>query len=260
MEIILYTLVVFFATVIGATSGAGGGAIIKPVFDLIGIDNVTVIGIYATIAVFAMCLSSLYKQYKSGMHFQKSTMIGLSIGSIFGGMLGEIIFQNVTQSIPNQTITSIQSILLLIVLISMLIFTKNIEKFPKLHLRNALFSLIASLIVGILSIFIGIGGGPLNIIVLIGFMSFSTKDSTAYSIAMIFFAQIPKIIKIGLTTPPATFRWEVVPFIVIAALLGGFIGTKINRQLSNKQIEMIYNVLMVVLLTMCLLNVFNNVL
>ena len=53
MEILLYPIIVFLETALGTTSGVGGGAIIKPVFDLIGIDNVTVIGIYSTIAVFS---------------------------------------------------------------------------------------------------------------------------------------------------------------------------------------------------------------
>lgn len=67
MEILLYPIILFLATALGATSGAGGGAIIKPVFDLIGIDNVTVIGIYSTFAVFSMCLSSIYKHSRSGL-------------------------------------------------------------------------------------------------------------------------------------------------------------------------------------------------
>lgn len=54
MEVMIYPIVVFLATSLGATTGAGGGAIIKPVFDLIGIDNVTVISYYSTIAVFTM--------------------------------------------------------------------------------------------------------------------------------------------------------------------------------------------------------------
>ena len=49
MEILLYPIIVFLATALGATSGAGGGAIIKPVFDGIGIDSASVIGIYSTV-------------------------------------------------------------------------------------------------------------------------------------------------------------------------------------------------------------------
>lgn len=259
MDLILYTMIVFLATALGAISGSGGGAIIKPSFDLIGIDNVMVIGIYSTIAVFSMCVSSLYKQYKSGIIFQKNTLIGLTIGSLLGGIIGEIFFQIITKSQSNQTVTLIQSILLVIILIFTLIFTKYMDKLPRFQIRNLMFSLISSCVIGILSVFVGIGGRPLNIIVLIGLMSFSTKDSTFYSIAMIFFAQIPKIMKIILTMSPMSFRWEVVPFIVIAALSGGFIGTQFNRKLSNQQIEIVFSVLTVILLGVCIVNIVNNV-
>lgn len=177
MEVILYTLVVFLATVLGATSGAGGGAIIKPIFDMIGIDNATVIGMYSTIAVFAMCLSSIYKHSKNGMTFEKTILFGLSIGSLVGGIIGDWTFQQVTQLIPNQTVTFIQSIFLSIVLFLVLLFTRAKEYCPTYRLRQLPIIFLAGALVGALSVFLGIGGGPLNVIVLVGLMSLSTKDS-----------------------------------------------------------------------------------
>ncbi|MGT2925043.1 sulfite exporter TauE/SafE family protein [Streptococcus caviae] len=259
MEIILYTLVVFIATALGATSGAGGGAIIKPVFDLIGIDNVTVIGMYSTIAVFAMCLSSIYKHSKSGVKFEKNILYGLSLGSLLGGLLGELVFKNVTQEISNARVTLVQSVLLFFVLLSVFIFTRCNERFPKYKLTNLLVIFLVGMLVGALSVFLGIGGGPLNVIVLVGFMSYNTKDSAPYSIAMIFFAQIPKIIKMVMVSPPETFRWGLVPLIIAAAILGGSVGTSINRQFSDKHVNYIYSCMMLALLVLCLYNVISNV-
>ena len=91
----IYGIVIFLATALGATTGAGGGAIIKPVFDLIGVDSVATIGIYSTIAVFSMCLSSLYKHRKSGQGFDSKIMLTLSVGSLLGGYIGEQVFKKV---------------------------------------------------------------------------------------------------------------------------------------------------------------------
>lgn len=258
MEIILYSLIVFFATAIGATSGAGGGAIIKPLFDLIGMDNATVIGIYSTIAVFAMCLSSIHKHAKNGVTFNKKILYGLSIGSIIGGIVGEIIFKSLTQSIPNNSVVFIQSILLFFVLLSVLFFTQFNERVPKFQIRHLLTILFVGSVVGALSVFLGIGGGPLNIIVLVGMMSFSAKESAPYSIAMIFFAQIPKIIKLVAFPPQENFRWILVPLIVAAAILGGQIGTIINHKSTEKQVNRIYAFLMFGLLIVCIFNIVNN--
>ncbi|EGP4932590.1 sulfite exporter TauE/SafE family protein [Enterococcus faecium] len=258
MEIVLYTIIVFFATVLGATSGAGGGAIIKPVFDMISIDDATVIGIYSTIAVFSMCISSIYKHSKSGMTFKKNIFWGLSISSIVGGIIGDLIFKKVTQVISNHTVTLIQSVFLFTVLLVVLIFIKYGEHFPKYKLRKLSTIFLSGLLVGTLSVFLGIGGGPLNIIVLVGFMSLTTKDSAPYSIAMIFFAQIPKIIKILVVTQPSSFRWQLVPLIVIAAIIGGNIGTRINRKLTDSHVRLIYSLMMIVLLLICIYNIIAN--
>ena len=75
MEIILYTLIVLFATALGAVTGAGGGAIIKPVFDLVGMDTAGTISVYSTIAVFSMCLSSIYKHSKSELFYRKKSCL-----------------------------------------------------------------------------------------------------------------------------------------------------------------------------------------
>lgn len=159
MELLLYTIIVFFATAIGATSGVGGGAIIKPLFDLIGIDNATVIGTYSTIAVFTMCLTSIYKHVKTGVSFDKKILYGLSIGSIVGGIIGDMIFTSLTQTIPNHSVIFIQSILLFFVLLAVLFYTLFSEQFPKYQLRHLPVILIVGGVVGALSVFLGIGGG-----------------------------------------------------------------------------------------------------
>ena len=108
MIAILYGIIVLLATALGATTGAGGGAIIKPVFDLLGIDNVTTISIYSTIAVFSMCLSSLYKHAKSGLGFDKIIMLLLGTGSLLGGYLGDQIFKLVTKSLNSSAALSVK--------------------------------------------------------------------------------------------------------------------------------------------------------
>ena len=118
--------------------------------------------------------------------------------------------------------------------------------------------LILVIIVGALSVFLGIGGGPLNVIVLVGLMGLTTKDSAPYSIAMIFFAQIPKVITILLVDQPAGFRWQLVPLLVLTAILGGTYGTQLNRKLSNKQVNTIYSTMMAGLLLICIYNILSN--
>ncbi|MFC3929021.1 sulfite exporter TauE/SafE family protein [Streptococcus caprae] len=259
MTAVIYGLIVLFATALGATTGAGGGAIIKPVFDLIGIDNATTIGIYSTIAVFSMCLSSLYKHSKSGQGFDKTIMLLLAVGSLIGGYLGDKVFKAATQSISNSKVTMTQAILLFFVLLAVLLFTQCKDRLPKFQVRNKLAIFGFGLAVGTLSVFLGIGGGPLNIIVLLGLMSMTAKESTPYSIGMIFFAQIPKILLILFATPAETFDLATVPVIAVTAVVGGYLGTRINHHLSEKQVTLIYGLMMAGLLITCGINIVTNV-
>lgn len=144
------------------------------------------------------------------------------------------------------------------VLLLVLIFTRFENCFTRFHLTQLPIIFLAGLFVGAFSVFLGIGGGPLNVIVLVGFMSLTTKDSAPYSIAMIFFAQIPKIIKIMIASQPSSFKWQLVPLIIIAAIIGGNIGTRINRQFSNQQVNLIYSCMMAGLLIICLYNIVTN--
>lgn len=259
MTALLYGLIILLATCLGAITGAGGGAIIKPVFDLIGIDNASTIGVYSTVAVFSMCLSSLYKHSKSGQGFNKITMLLLAGGSLIGGYFGDRIFKALTQSFPNNRVTMIQAILLFLVLLAVLLFTIFKEYLPSLAIKAkpAIFGF--GLAVGTLSVFLGIGGGPLNVIVLLGFMSMTVKESTPYSIGMIFFAQIPKLLAIFGARSDTIFDLSLFPIIAVTAILGGYLGTQINHLLSEKQVTLMYRLMILGLLAICSFNIITNI-
>lgn len=258
MEVMIYPIVVFLATSLGATTGAGGGAIIKPVFDLIGIDNVTVISYYSTIAVFTMCVVSIMKHLRNGQKFDWKIMIGLSMGSILGGSTGEFVFKLVTAEFNNQMVTRIQASILLTVFVMVFLYTRNAHNLNSLKIRNLGVITIIGFIVGAISVFLGIGGGPLNVVVLLGLMSFTAKESTVYSIAMIFFAQVLKIGNVILIAQSGVLNLTIVFLIIIIAILGGYFGTKINHYLSEKQVTNVYSLMMVGLIVICVINIVRN--
>lgn len=258
MQLIFYSLIIFLATLLGAITGAGGGAIIKPVLDFIGQDSVVTISTYSTIAVFAMCLSSIYKHSRHHLQLNLNIILGLGSGSLLGGLMGDLLFKLAAQTISNQKVTLIQSSLLLIVLLSVLIFNRFHERLPKYRITNLILILLIGIIVGTLSVFLGIGGGPINIIVLMGLLSLTTKESTVYSIAMIFFSQIPKIIKLVLMNQSLSYDPWLLAMIAITAIIGGMVGTQINHRLSEKQVANTYFLMMICLLIICMFNIFQN--
>ncbi|WP_343030413.1 TSUP family transporter [Fundicoccus ignavus] len=58
---------------------------------------------------------------------------------------------------------------------------------------NWLVATVVGLSLGTISVFLGIGGGPLNVSLLLWLMSFTMKEAAVYSVAMIFFSQLSKL-------------------------------------------------------------------
>ena len=56
--------------------------------------------------------------------------------------------------------------------------------------------MLLGLFLGVVSVFLGIGGGPLNIALLTLFFSFDMKECVVYSIATIFFSQLSKLFQV----------------------------------------------------------------
>ena len=232
MIILIYSVIIIMATILGAISGLGGGVIIKPLFDAVGFHDMSTIGFYSSVAVLTMSIVSIIKQMKKGFIFNFKMLFWISLGSFVGGVIGEKIFNTVTYRYDNSTVKMIQGICLGITLV------------------------VSGFLLGSVSVFLGIGGGPLNIAVLILFFSYNMKEATVYSIATIFFAQISKLGSVIFTNTFLNYDLSLLPFICLSAIIGGFIGTLINQKLDSKKIEKIYLGIILSLIMVSIYNVF----
>ncbi|MFV0381069.1 MAG: TSUP family transporter [Breznakia sp.] len=241
MIILIYSLLTLLATTIGAIAGLGGGVIMKPFFDLLGIHSPSIIGIYSSMAVFTMCSVSIYKQIKNGVKINKEVVLWVSLGSFIGGFFGETIFHAIASNAQDiRVIKSIQAFSLMMMLMGILWYTKNQEKCQSYNISNPIMILIIGILLGSVSVFLGIGGGPLNVAVFTLFFSFALKDAMIASLATIFFAQVSKLGQVIFTQQYIGIDKNILLFICIAAVLGGLLGTKINRSQKENSIRHIY--------------------
>lgn len=258
MIILLYVLIVLFATISGAIAGLGGGVIIKPLFDMLGYHDASTIGVYSCLAVFTMCIVSILKQLRSGFSFDMKTGLSISLGSLAGGLLGDALFAMVTSSYADHMVKVIQALLLGITLVLILIYTFAKDKVTHYQIRNIGVTFLVGLFLGAISVFLGIGGGPMNVALLMLLFSYSMKEAAVYSIVTIFFSQLSKISTLVIGGTLLEYDLSVVPYICVAAIIGGFIGTTYNQKLTDKAIEKFYVFLLVVLLVISGYNVWSN--
>lgn len=251
---VILILIAFLATIIGATTGIGGGIVIKILYDVIGIHSVLEIGFYTTILVFTMCIISVYKQYRGGFKYDLNVLLSISVGSMLGGYVGNWLLNLFARDIPRQQLQIGQSIILLITLLFLLYYTYRKSGSDFSLKQSRINMILLGLFLGAISIFLGIGGGPLNVSLLVIFFGYTMKQASIYSVATVFFSQITKIFTILVEQQYAEFELSLVPWLILVGIVGGYYGTRINQRISNAAIGKIYNIFMV---AMCGLTVFN---
>ena len=91
MSLVIFAIA-FFASVIGAICGIGGGVIIKPLLDAIGIADVAQISFLSGCTVLSMSCYSVMRALaarESTVRFRTATP--LAIGAAIGGIVGKSI-------------------------------------------------------------------------------------------------------------------------------------------------------------------------
>ena len=121
-----------------------------------------------------------------------------------------------------------------------------------------LFSLLVGVCPGICSSCLGLGGGPINVALIIYLFSFDTKTATVCSLVTILFAQISKLTTVALTTGFGVFDLSIAPVMIVGAIAGGFIGASLNKKCSEAAVEKAFNAVQLLVLAISIFNIVRN--
>lgn len=256
---IIFLAVSFSASLIGSICGVGGGIIIKPILDAFGIMSVSSISFLSGCTVLAMSIISVYKNMKNSinrnLNYKISTLLG--IGAAIGGMLGNRIFQNLKILFNNDNkVGAIQAFILVVITVATLIYVKNTEKIETINIKNSYLCILIGLVLGLISAFLGIGGGPINLVILSYFFSMETKVAAANSIYIIMFSQITSFLSTLITRNIPEFNIDTLIVMVLGGVIGGVVGSKINRNISTKKVDNIFMYLILIIISINIYNFF----
>ena len=114
---ILFFCVCFCISTVGAICGIGGGVIIKPVLDAVGIFSADTVNFLSGCTVLSMAVSSIFTKGKQAGRTAAGAgpILPLAAGAALGGVLGKLIFQTVSAGCPGHLVTAVQSACLLLV-------------------------------------------------------------------------------------------------------------------------------------------------
>ena len=113
---------------------------------------------------------------------------------------------------------------------------KNVKKDAKLVLF-----LLSSIIIGIINGIFGGGGGMLCVPVLKLMLDLEDKEAHATTVLIMAIISVPTLI-IYITTLPV--NWGSTALVTLGVVIGGFVGSKLLKKLSNNTINIAFIILM----------------
>lgn len=255
---VIFLAVSFGASVVGAICGIGGGVLIKPLLDAFGVLSVSTISFLSGCTVLSMSCYSVVKAKMSGDSLvDMKTGTPLAIGAALGGVTGKMMFQYLTDMFADKDqVGAIQAVCLLLITFGTMIYTIRKDKIKTHHVTNLAACIAIGLVLGICSSFLGIGGGPINLVVLFFFFSMDTKTAAQNSLYIILFSQITSLVNTLVTRTVPEFSVILLVLMVGGGILGGMAGRAINKKIDGSVVNRLFIGLMGVIMLICVYNIY----
>lgn len=248
------------ASVIGGICGIGGGIIIKPVLDLAGAASAATISFLSSCTVLSMSMYSVSLSFLTRSSvIETSAGTPLALGAAAGGLCGNMLFHFVCTAVgSDRAAGAAQALCLLVLTLGTLVYTlkKNVIK-PR-QVENRLASTGIGLSLGLLSSFLGIGGGPFNLVVLHYFYGMDTKRAAANSLYIILFSQIINLLVSLVSGSVPEFSGTALALMIAGGISGGVLGRCINKHIDSKTVDKLFVCLLVVIICICIYNAEKN--
>jgi uncharacterized membrane protein YfcA len=252
----LFFLISLFSSTIGAISGIGGGVIIKPVLDATGTLSVSTISWLSGCTVLSMSAVSLLRGRKSGVSLEVRSSTALAIGAALGGIAGKGIFDLVRSQVGRENLLGgIQAILLLLITAGVFFYIRLKEHIVTRQVKSLAACSLIGLLLGLLSAFLGIGGGPINIAVLYYFFSMDSKKAAKNSLYIILFSQITSFCSTLIRGNVPPFDMRMLLLMIAGGVAGGILGSSISRRISAKRVETVFTLLLFIIIGVNIYNI-----
>lgn len=252
----LFFIISIIASTIGAISGIGGGVIIKPTLDATGFMSVSTISFLSGTTVLIMASVSLLCTRNNDVVLDKRHSTPLALGAALGGIIGKWIFDFIKQAVSDENIVGgVQAILLLLITVGVFIYVRYKHKVISWHITNLLVCLAIGLLLGMVSSFLGIGGGPINIAVLYFFFSMNAKTSAKNSLYVIWFSQITSLALTVFTGSVPEFSWVILVLMGVGGVVGALLGSQIVKKVKDQTVEKVFMALMIVIIGINIYNI-----
>ncbi len=250
-------LISLIASITGAISGIGGGVIIKPVLDAMGNFTVQEVSFLSGCTVLSMTLVSVSSSQlvRNRERLDAGTGTLLSIGAVAGGLTGKRLFDFIVDLSGNDRLLgSVQTIVLITVTIGSFVYSFFAKRIKTKDISNIFLKLLIGSFLGMISSFLGIGGGPIHLTALAFFFSMSPKKAALHSLYIILLSQTANIVLTFVASRAPRTDLTVLSLMILGGVFGGFIGRAVNKKISQNGVNRIFQVVMVCIIGISVYN------
>lgn len=261
MVYLFYLLICFFATAVGAVSGIGGGVIIKPAFDLFTGLPASSVSFLSGCTVLAMTIVSLLQARNGPIRLEKRRGGLLGLGAAAGGVLGKLLFDALRAAAQNEAaVKAAQNAVMILLCLGVFAYVLGKARIRTRSVRAPWACLAIGLFLGAAGAFLGIGGGPINLVVLYYFFSMDSKTAALNSLYIIFFSQLASLLSLPFSGQPPQFRPAVLCVMVAGGIAGALLGRAAAKKLSAAQTDRLFLAVLLLITFISGYNVFHSLL
>ena len=116
--------------------------------------------------------------------------------------------------------------------------------------------ILVSFFASVIGCICGIGGGPINLVVLYYFFSMDTKPAAQNSLYIILLSQAASLLFTIFRGKVPEFPVVLFVCMVCCGILGGMVGRKINKKIDSQMVNKLFLGLLVVIMGVCCYNFF----
>ncbi|RDU57375.1 sulfite exporter TauE/SafE family protein [Helicobacter sp. MIT 99-5507] len=245
MDIAILAIYGIAAGILAGIFGIGGGTLIVPAMIFFGFDIKNAIGISAMQMIF----SSVYGTYLN----IKAKMLNFEIAKFVaaGGLLGA--------AFSGFVVDALQPIYLEVAFILICIYSlfKNLKqkseiKSQKNNIPKEFVLFIVGFVTGIFAISLGIGGGLIIVPAIAYYLNIPTKQIVPVSLFFVIFSSLSGTISLAINGY-ANYKEGLI--VGIFSLIGVYIGTKINKKISNRFHKNAVTILYLIVLAVMIKNI-----
>lgn len=233
----LFVIGLVLSAVIGLSLGliGGGGSILTvPILVyLLGVGPHEAVGMSLAVVGATSILGSY-------MHWRRDN-VDISTGLLFGvaGIVGALLGSPLTKLVSPELLLLIFGLLMLVVAVSM-IWRRNNKISEATRKPHPVQGIIAGLGVGVLTGFLGVGGGFLIVPALVFFGGLNMKKAIGTSLFVIFLNCAAGLIG---HMSQNFFDWGLTGIVMSLAVAGAIIGTILSQRIAAQRLQSLFAVL-----------------